>query len=1034
MSAIFSREFDTVPPDSSSLRERFDSLITGLETVGFDLEQRLGTAGLPAGSKSAWEELIWPAYRLRRALIESSQPSSAEANSLDRYFLEALAGILANRQPELRLRLQNVPLETAPDFENQWDLFLEDEVKRAFLLLVRKARGTGDITDSQRTIQRLRELQERGERTLLEGSIPAEARIVALRTVALYNCAKAVELASEFVLSGPGTRGVSDRGVEIEIDRFIANARQVLAGLGTDLLGQVVRLGQACRAIVNSSVHAGTLPRTVREFVNIMASNTHKPLLEFWYAQRFAIDSRLLDPTRVAVVVSMPTSAGKTLLAELAIVQTRHDSPGTHMAYIAPTRALVTQASLGLRRDLQSQNFRVKVATPGFELSPVEDAVLTDDYDILVTTPEKLDLLVRLGHPSVQQLSLVVVDEAHNLADEERGTRIELLLSTLRRERPNCRFLLLTPFARNAPDLARWLGANQGASIVLDWKPNDKVVGAFTIRRSRDRTNHLFYGSLNSIHSDCPAGVEVDAGRLATGLGNTKTDIAIASTVRWAAVKKGGVLLLAESPKAAQNRANSIAELRSDAHSSRPIDIVCRFLDADVGTAHPLSTLLRKRIAFHHAGLSAEARYLVERLVEEKEISVLCATTTLAQGVHFPLSAAVIESFERRRTVRGRWRTEEMKPAEFWNIAGRVGRTLEDALGSVGFAARNVEDIRKIQAFLDKDSSLVSSALIETLRALRGRNVTFGTDLVERYRPMSAFLQYIVHAIALGGPRALTGDAIEDLLRGSFAFSEAQRESQELADEMVRLAREYVDQLSNDKGNSLGGFARLADGTGFSSVSVDLVLSEWRAGAPSERDFSPNALFPREGGPSSTLTRAIETLARVPELRLGSYEVGEFSPGRVARITTAWVNNASLAEIAANEYRGDILDCTRHVNQVVSSLVPWGLRAIEKVRFSGIDGVEWETLDLIPAMVLHGVRTREAVALRMLGVPRFAAEGLASVSRAEATPIGQLSSWLNESSSRLWHEAIPRDFALSGEECKLVWQIMTGQAAWAELE
>ncbi|MFD2356270.1 DEAD/DEAH box helicase [Nonomuraea ferruginea] len=71
--------------------------------------------------------------------------------------------------------------------------------------------------------------------------------------------------------------------------------------------------------------------------------------------------------------------------------------------------------------------------------------MLRRDIDVLVVTPEKLDLLIRSDHPVARGLALVVVDEAHNIADGPRGARLELLLSTLKRERADARFLLLTP-------------------------------------------------------------------------------------------------------------------------------------------------------------------------------------------------------------------------------------------------------------------------------------------------------------------------------------------------------------------------------------------------------------------------------------------------------------------------------------------------------------------------------------------------------------------------------------------------------------
>lgn len=103
------------------------------------------------------------------------------------------------------------------------------------------------------------------------------------------------------------------------------------------------------------------------------------------------------------------------------------------------------------------------------------------EFRILVTTPEKLDLMLRqdweekIGRP----LTLVVVDEAHNIQEGARGLKLELLLATINAECRMAQFLLLTPFISNAREVARWLGdANSDdISLELDWQPNDRVIG-----------------------------------------------------------------------------------------------------------------------------------------------------------------------------------------------------------------------------------------------------------------------------------------------------------------------------------------------------------------------------------------------------------------------------------------------------------------------------------------------------------------------------------------------------------------------------
>jgi helicase len=746
-----------------------------------------------------------------------------------------------------------------------------------------------------------------------------------------------------------------------------------------------------------------------------------------------------LDPARSAIVISMPTSAGKTLLAELAIVQAINDNPGMVAVYIAPTKALVTQASLTLRRDLVDRGLTVRVATPVFELDPVEAEVLSGRFDVLVTTPEKLDLLVKEEHPAVAAMALVVVDEAHNIGDPQRGARLELLLATLRRERPETRFLLMTPFASNAQELARWLGGDRGTPFVLDWKPNDRVVGTVEPRekvRGEDRRGLVFV-SLDSAHSDCPGGEEIAIGYGRADM-SAKKRIAVAASLKWADARRGGVLLLAASRPDAEERAGEVAaQIDEPARTPESVDVITRFLNTEAGGLHPLSALLGKGVAFHHAGLSTEARYFVERLVEEGAIKVLCATTTLAQGVHFPLSAAVIETFHRSVRRRGQWLTESLKPWEFWNIAGRVGRTLEDELGVVTFAARNAGDRAAAQEYVRDDASTVSSSLFELLEVIDGwGDVSFNRALIERVPAASAFLQYILHAMAVAGGGAARTD-MEALIRGSLLFEQAQAERPELADSLVRLARAYADDLRARKGEALAGFAKMADGTGFSSPSIDLIFGEWRtAAAPPHpvEDWLPDAFIPEQGAHSELLREVIDTLHRVPEARLGSEDEGEFSAERFARITSMWVNGISLAELAAQEYGGDLLKCAHHVYGTITNLLPWGLRAVQRVALSGQPDDVWEEISLIPGMIFHGVRSREAIALRMLSVPRLAAEGLASQWRqAERVELSAAADWLYAAGHDVWQAALPPDAAITGAECKRLWEILEGRRSWRDL-
>ena len=150
---------------------------------------------------------------------------------------------------------------------------------------------------------------------------------------------------------------------------------------------------------------------------------------------------------------------------------------------------MTAQIARRLRRDFEPIGVQVEQLTGAVEIDTFEDDLLSghDDermFDVLVATPEKLQLVIRNKKVS-RPLALVVMDEAHNIEDETRGLRIELLLATIKQEyQSSANFLLLMPYVEKAETLARWLAhdVNAGRTISMGttpWKPNERIVGIF---------------------------------------------------------------------------------------------------------------------------------------------------------------------------------------------------------------------------------------------------------------------------------------------------------------------------------------------------------------------------------------------------------------------------------------------------------------------------------------------------------------------------------------------------------------------------
>ena len=135
------------------------------------------------------------------------------------------------------------------------------------------------MDNSVEIINRLRKEQLIRENTINNISDPGGRFLSAIRTLALYNCAKAIELTADYLRGWETTklgRGISSLGVKDTVDRFTSNAREILSGFDPILRKQAEQLGQACHAMIDSSVFSITLPRRVQQLI-LELSNPQNP-------------------------------------------------------------------------------------------------------------------------------------------------------------------------------------------------------------------------------------------------------------------------------------------------------------------------------------------------------------------------------------------------------------------------------------------------------------------------------------------------------------------------------------------------------------------------------------------------------------------------------------------------------------------------------------------------------------------------------------------------------------------------------------
>ena len=936
-----------------------------------------------------------------------------------------------------------------------WDRRLLYRLFECWVRLFRKD-GWDDLDRIREIIAGLREDQRSHEKARLSNGSAVEDRAIALRLIGLYHWAKATEILAEYMLQG------QSRTVFGDLDKHFESGIKAATASGDARHEMILRwLHAAGRIMVTNSLWWGT--RTVNSrvsaFVKALTKREHQAMFELLPPQRAALlEQGLLDQAKTAIVIDMPTSGGKTLLAQFRILQAlnQFDADGGWVAYVAPTRALTAQITRRLRRDFEPIGLRVEQLSGAIEVDAFEKELLTDQekpFDVLVATPEKLSLVIRnKGVP--RPLALVVMDEAHNLETEARGLRIEFLLATIKRDCPQANFLLLMPYVESSETVARWLAqdVNAGKAISFSttaWKPNERIVGLYravtddseragwrleyetltvTERAMKLRGTHrageckpIAVPKSKVLASGQQTGFGLQTGAMAAVMSARGTSIAVANNINtvW---------------NMARHAAGSVSKFDVIPDNVR---LVQDFLKTEVSQGFELITMLDHGVGVHHAGLSDEIRTLMEWLAESGHLRVLCATSTIAQGINFPVSSIFLAS---RFVPQGR-QSVEMSPREFWNLAGRAGRIGHDSVGVVGLAEGKDRDA--IIDFIRRNTGALASRLVALLDDLAAQGQLNNLDAVLWQDQWEDFRCYVAHLWAEKKNLDAVLAESEQLLRQTYGYTTLRNDpaQRDKADALLNATKNYARRLAD-----MPGAAELADLTGFSPEGVQKAMSGMRNLEEQLRpdDWAPESLF----GDAGRMADLFGVMLKVPQLKQQLEEIGGdgLDHAHLSNITRDWVNGVRLEDIGKTYFAKNIerseteafTDACKAIYRAIVNNGTWGVSALSRVSgmdFERMTEAERRRINALPAMIYHGVRTEDAVLMRMNSAPRSVAEKLGSLYRDAFDgddgrySVGKARIFLKNMSPRDWSRARPEQAPLSGVGYKKVWEILAGEGS-----
>jgi len=357
----------------------------------------------------------------------------------------------------------------------------------------------------------------------------------------------------------------------------------------------------------------------------------------------------------------------------------------------------------------------------------------------LILTNEKMDSIIRHGAEWIDEIGLVISDEIHLIGDDSRGPTLEMILTQLKELEHKPQILGLSATITNSNEIANWLGCKL---VDNEWRPVPLSEGVYDggLVTMRDGTTF-----------------EVD-----NTIRGTPIDLGVQC------VQDGGQsLIFAETRMRSKSLATKAVEVieqlleKKELYELEKISKKILTNNEQTDLVKTLAFLVKKGVAFHHAGLNQTCRQIIETEFRKGTIKLLSSTPTLAAGVNLPARRVVISNISRYNAKIGANRP--ISVLEYKQLCGRAGRPQYDKYGeSIVVGNGNGEEILEhyikgepepIESKITEDKSLRTHILsvivthpgikkeeilnffLQTLGGLQSRKPTikFGIDIALRF-------------------------------------------------------------------------------------------------------------------------------------------------------------------------------------------------------------------------------------------------------------------------------------------------------------
>jgi ATP-dependent RNA helicase HelY len=386
--------------------------------------------------------------------------------------------------------------------------------------------------------------------------------------------------------------------------------------------------------------------------------------------QREAIEK--LERGRGGVLVSAPTSSGKTMVAEYAIFRALQD--GEKVLYTTPLKALSNQ---------KYHDFVRQYGEASVGLVTGENTI-NDDAPIVVMTTEILRNLIYEDPKRLDLVRYVVLDEVHYIDDFPRGSVWEEIVIQAPK---TIKLVGLSATIGNYQEIADWMAENRGGmeTVFHDVRPVELTMWL----AMNNRFLPLFKGDGGiDQRTWTKAAQEEEASYRVDGYRSLPSNDLLHVVPELRRLDMLPAIYFIFSRRGCREALQRCSYHELDLTTPEEKEAIDRVAaerlqglkDHDEEALFRRmvdARLLRRGLAEHHAGLLPYHKEMVEELFQRGLIKVVFATETLSLGINMPARGVVVSSFTKFDGVN----FSNLTTGELTQLMGRAGRRGIDVIG-----------------------------------------------------------------------------------------------------------------------------------------------------------------------------------------------------------------------------------------------------------------------------------------------------------------------------------------------------------------